>query len=347
MKKLTYEKALIILGLVAGLLLTCIAGLVVVVDPFFQYHKPIPGWNYAIENQLSQNAGMIKHFDYDSVILGSSMTTNFDTDLFDDLFDIYSLKLCTNAAQPKDIAIMLSELNEYHPDLNMVFFNIDPHNYTAEPEVTSYAYPEYLYDDNVWNDCAYVFNKDVILDYIVKPQMQKNNTKRNEIYWNWQYMYYGKEALESSYTAPVLTDVAMPEDAYREQTAYNMDTYILPYIREMEDTQFVVFFAPYSILYWYDQMAEGGIGARMSQIEQMVEELLAYPNVRVFYFQNDYAYITDYDNYCDSTHYRHEMNDYMTECFQTGEYELTKENYRTVLQEAKEWFLTFDYESCW
>lgn len=347
MKNNNYKKALLILLFTAGLLLSCIAGLVIVVDPFFQYHKPLPGLNYAIDNQLSQNAGIIKNFDYDSVILGSSMTDNFDTDLFDELFDIYSIKLCTNAAYPKDIDMMLSLINRHHPDIDTVFLGIDPHNYTVEPELTSYPYPKYLYDENLFNDCAYVFNKDVILDYIIKPQVQKNNTKRNEIYWNWPYMYYGQEVIRESYTAPVISGVTIPEDAYYEKTAYNFNTYILPYIEKMEDTQFVVFFPPYSILYWYEQMAGGCIEARMHQMEQITEALLSYPNVRVFYFQNDYTYITDYNNYCDSTHYRHEMNDYMTECFQTGEYELTKENYKAVLQEAKEWFLTFDYESCW
>lgn len=85
----------------------------------------------------------------------------------------------------------------------------------------------------------------------------------------------------------------------------------------------------------------------MCQIEQIVGELLACPNVRVFYFQNDYEFITNYDHYCDYTHYCHEMNDFMTECFKDGSYELTKDNYKTVLKEAREWFQTFDYENCW
>ena len=37
----------------------------------------------------------------------------------------------------------------------------------------------------------------------------------------------------------------------------------------------------------------------------------------------------------------------MTECFKDGSYELTKDNYKTVLKEAGEWFQTFDYENCW
>lgn len=347
MGKLTFKKAILVVLLIFCLLLSGIAGLVIVVDPFFQYHKPFPCFHYVIDNQLSQNAGIIKHFDYDSVILGSSMTVNFDTDLFDILLNLNTIKISVNAAYPKDIDKMLSLVSRQHGNLHTVFLGIDPHNYAAEPDITAYPYPEYLYDANLLNDCAYLFNKDVILDYIIMPQKQKTNTKYNEIYWNWPNMHYGREIIEQSYTAPVISGISVPEDAYYKMTAYNMDTYIIPYIREMKDTQFVVFFPPYSILYWYNQMAEGCIEARMSQIEQIAEELLSYSNVRVFYFQNNYEYITDYDNYCDYTHYCHEMNDYMTECFKNGEFELTKDNYQTVLEEAKEWFLSFDYDNCW
>ena len=305
MKKMTFKKALLSCFLVFGLLLAGIVGCVVVVDPFFQYHKPFSCFQYVIDNQLSQNAGMIKHFDYDSVILGSSMTVNFDTDLFDTLMDLQTVKLSVNAAYPKDIDKMLSLIHRRHENLNTVFLGIDPHNYAADPDLTAYPYPEYLYDTNLLNDCAYLLNKEVLLEYVLEPQIQGISTKRNEIYWNWPNMNYGRESIEQSYTAPVVSGISIPEDAYYEKTAYNMEQYILPYIREMVDTQFVVFFPPYSILYWYNQMAEGCLDARMCQIEQIVGELLACPNVSVFYFQNDYEFITNYDHYCDYTHYCH------------------------------------------
>lgn len=122
---------------------------------------------------------------------------------------------------------------------------------------------------------------------------------------------------------------------------------IIPYIETMPTTQFVIFFPPYSILYWYNHMAEGDIEALIYQTEYITQRLLQYPNVKVFQFQNDYDYITNYDNYCDYTHYRHEMNDYMTVCFANGENEITLENYKVVLNDMKEWLLAFDYENCW
>lgn len=347
MKKISYKRALMIIGILVGMGICVIAGLVVLVDPFFQYHKPLPFLNYAIDNQQSQNAGMIKNFEYDSVILGSSMTINFDTEVFHEELDLDTIKLSVNAAFPKDIHQMLSLLLECDRNLDTVFLGIDPHNYSAEPEVIAYPYPEHLYDHNVLNDSAYLFNKDVILDYIIKPQIQGNNTKRNEIYWNWPYMYYGKEVIAESYREPEITGNSVSKDAYIENTEYNLEHYILPYIETMPDTQFVVFYPPYSILYWYNHMAAGDIEELIYQTEYITERLLQYPNVKVFQFQDDYDYITNYDNYSDYTHYRHEMNDYMTVCFANGENEITLENYKSVLNDMKKWLLAFDYENCW
>lgn len=347
MKKISHRKALAIIGGIVGTFLLAVASIVIIVDPFFQYHKPLPFLCYAIENQLSQNAGLIKSFDYDSVILGSSMTINFDTEVFKEELGLNTMKLSTNAACPRDIDIMLSLIRDCNKELDAVFLGIDPSNYSFEPEVTSYSYPMYLYDNNLINDFEYIFNKDVIIDYIIKPQRQQNNTKLNEIYWSWKYTSYGKEAIANTYTEPQIAGNVLPIDEYIENTEYNMENYILPHIEAMPDTQFIVFYPAYSILYWYDRMAKGDVEALIYQTEYITERLLQYQNVRVFQFQDNYDYITNYDNYCDYSHYRHEMNDYMTVCFGNGENEITLDNYKDVLNDMKEWLLAFDYEGCW
>lgn len=347
MKTISYKKATVIIAVTLFILLCLTAGLVIFVDPFFQYHKPLPSLHYTIDNQLSQNPGMIKNFDYDSVILGSSMTVNFDTVLFAETMGLNTIKLSVNAAYPKDISNSLALIQKHRKNINTVFIGIDPSTYQAAPDITAYPYPEYLYDDNLFNDVSYLFNKEVILNYIIKPQILKSNTPLNQAYWSWPYMQYGKEFIARTYTAPELTGVELPPETYLENTIYNMETYILPYIEEMKDTQFVIFFPPYSILYWYNCMAEGSTKAYMAEIEKITELLLSYPNVQVYYFQNDYDYITDFNHYCDYTHYNHDMNDTMTRCFADGTRQLTKENYQTVLQEMQDWLLAFDYEKCW
>ena len=347
MKIISYKKAFRIIIVVLCTALSLIAALVILVDPFFQYHKPLSCFHYVIDNQISQNPGMIKNFDYDSVILGSSMTVNFDTLLFDETMGLNTIKLSVNAASPLDISTYLELIQEYNSDIETVFIGIDPLNYHAEPGIMAYGCPEYLCDDNLFNDVSYLFNRDVIREYIIKPQLKKADTPLNQAYWSWMYMGYGKETIALSYTAPEMTGVTLPADSFMDNTIFNMENYIQPHIENMEDTKFVIFFPPYSILYWYNCMAEGSIPAYMAEIGEIMGRLLAYPNVEIYFFQNNYEYITNLEHYCDYTHYNHDMNDYMTYCFADGTYRVTEADYREVLQKMQDWLLAFDYESCW
>ena len=74
-----------VLWLIGYLLLVFVAlGLVasktIHVDPFFHFHKPyISEYFYPLNNQRSQNNGIVKHFDYTGLITGTSMTENFKT----------------------------------------------------------------------------------------------------------------------------------------------------------------------------------------------------------------------------------------------------------------------------
>lgn len=51
--------------------------MVITIDPFFHYHLPNPKFFYPLYNQRSQNDGIEKHFSYDGMIIGTSMTENF------------------------------------------------------------------------------------------------------------------------------------------------------------------------------------------------------------------------------------------------------------------------------
>ena len=91
------------LGIFLAGLAGCIA-LVIWVDPFFQYHKPLSGFPYLVDNQVNQNPGLAKHMDYDGILIGSSMTASFNTDWFEELLGIKTQKLSYNGSYPKDLS---------------------------------------------------------------------------------------------------------------------------------------------------------------------------------------------------------------------------------------------------
>lgn len=346
MRKTNYKKHIwIFVALSAVLVLGCMA-LVVLIDPFFQYHKPLKGMSYTIDNQQCQNPGIAKNFDYDSVILGSSMTVNFNPELFRETMGLATVKLSYNGAYPKDIDNIMAIIRNSPNQVKEVFLGIDIYTYKAQPGIMSYEIPQYLYDDSPWNDLPYLLNKDVLLDYILKNIISpQGSTPLNEIYYTWKHSVYSKDNVLASYSVPGQFLSALPKDIYRDNIEESMHSYILPYIESMPETHFTVFFPPYSVLYWYTRFAEGSLEAEIYGEKQIIETLLSYPNVSVYYFQNMYSFITDLNQYTDYTHYTHEMNDYMTHCFADGTSQVTKENYEEVLNEMLLWMSECDFES--
>ncbi|MCH5341244.1 MAG: hypothetical protein J1E01_07240 [Acetatifactor sp.] len=345
--KTRYRDLIRIFFLLSLLMISVCILAVIVVDPFFHYHKPVNGMYYVIDNQINQNPGIARNLDYDSVILGSSMTVNFDTDLFAKAMELNTVKLSYNGAYPKDIDNIMQIVEKKKDRIRQVFLGIDIYTYKASPGICANPIPTYLYDDSLINDIPYLLNKDVLLKYIMMPQITRESTPLNETYWFWRDVPCGADKVIAQYERPADFAKMQPAGIYQSNIEKNMRTYILPYIETMPETQFTVFFPPYSILYWYSRYADGSLSAELAGEKQIMELLLSYPNVRVYYFQNNFDFITNLDNYSDYTHYTHEMNDQMTRWFaqQDCPYEVTSGNYGAVLDAMERWLMLCDFES--
>ncbi|WP_029232784.1 hypothetical protein [Butyrivibrio sp. VCB2006] len=328
-----------------------VGGVVVYVDPFFHYHKPIPGFPYVVDNQLSQNPGMARNMNYDSCIIGSSMTVNFDTDDFKELMGLDTLKLSCSGAYPRDDYNMLSivfDQTSYARKSNpveAVFFAIDIPVMAADIDTVKYERPEYLYDNNIFNDVKYVLNKDVIMQYIFRPIVQRQGTDLSEAYFSWWTPdYYNIQWVMHTYEEPEKVEEELPADAMLEATKENLEENILPFVEEHPETQFYFFFPPYSILYWHNVIQENSLEATFVQYSYVAYRLLQYGNVHLFYFQN-MGEVTDLNNYADYSHYKREINRYMVECFASGEHQVfTSEQMQMELDKMRGIINEFDFE---
>ncbi len=319
--------------------------LVVYVDPFFQYHKPLEHFPYVVDHQVNQNPGMAKHMEYDSVILGSSMTVNFNTGWFQELFGLRALKLSYSGAFPRDQANIMDIIFCSGQEVKAVFLGIDVITYSGGVEETKYPIPEYLYDDKVWNDVPYVLNKDVLLEYILRPLADPEPTDLATVYASWwTEEYYNKQWVMHNYVMPQLEEEEADPESYVRNVEANLKANICPYIERNPDTEFYVFFPPYSILFWNDVQRENHMEATMREYAYITERLLAYENVRVFFFPNQEWIVCNLDNYADYSHYHPDINRYMTECFASGECEVTVETLEEELQKMREVVAAFDFE---
>ncbi len=329
-----------------------ITAVVVYVDPFFHYHTPLQGFPYIVDNQLSQNPGMAQNMDYNSCIIGSSMTVNFDTDDFSEIMGLDTLKLSYSGAYPKDDYNILSivfDQNTYarkNNPMKAVFFAMDIPTMAADTETIKYPLPEYLYDKNIFNDVKYVLNKDVLLQYILRPMIQGKGSDLSEIYFSWWTPeYYNIQWVMHTYEEPAKNPVELDADALIEPSRQNLEKNILPFVEENKDTQFYFFFPPYSILYWHNIMQDNTFEATMKQYQFVADELLKYDNVHLFYFQN-MEEVTDLNNYADYSHYKPAINRFMVECFKDGRYQIhSSQEMEKELEKMRDIINEFDYDA--
>lgn len=340
-------KWLKITGALVGVGLIGIAALVVVIDPFFHYHAPLSGFPYQIDNQLSQNPGMARHMEYDGVMLGSSMTVNFESDWFSEDMGLQLLKLCYNGAYPRDVHNIMEQIDQGGKLPQTVFIGVDLASYTGAVDETKYPLPEYLYNKSLPDDVNYWYNKGVLLDYILKPLAENEPTSLSSVYSSEETLRdcYSREYVLSHYQIPEKNDAYFPEDMFIEALEDNLQANILPVIEEHPDTKFVLFFPPYSILYWYEYMQNNQMDAVMYEYAYFMEKLLVYDNVELFFFPAEREIVTDLDLYADTGHYKQEINHYMEKCFVDGTDRITAENYREKLSELKALIDTYDYEA--
>lgn len=313
-----------LLSLLAGIVL-----LVTLVDPFEIYHQAtafIP----PITNgtQSYSNAGIAKSYEYDSVIIGSSMTENFRPSQLDALLGGRFVKLCINGGSPYNHKQMLDMAFSTH-DVRRVLYGMDVEVLTYFYKAPKTEMPEYLYDANLFNDARYWFNKSVLAEYIPRclSTLGQTDPDQRDTMYAWGDLYeYGRDAVFRTVSlTPGHVEQEPPQEdpQLSQQSRLNVEYDILPYLREHPDTEFIFFFPPYSLMHWHTLYAAGTLGYHLSQKEALVRELLAFDNARVYDFQAELSWITDLSNYIDQRHYGPWINDAIAEAVAEDRFRVT------------------------
>lgn len=339
-----YKKFCIQILSICIIILILIGTINLIVDPFFQYHKPLIDIQFT--NEVYQNAGIAKNFDYNTIITGSSMTENFRISWFEQQNpDEKLIKVPYSGGYSKNYDKLFQIAFSTH-DVKRVYLGLDNfYIFRTDPNATRSEVPEYLYDNNIFNDIQYLLNKDVLLEKTlpcIKNWLEGESVEEDLAYnWN-QNFVFGEEEMLRNYTRPVKKQ-ALPEDYYMLNYDENLKN-LTKYIEKYPDTEFVIFFPPYSIIDW--DIQQGNLEARIAVTKRIMEDLLKYENVQLFYFQNVEEIITNLDNYKDYSHYNENINYYMFECMcKTEKHKINKENYLDEIKKMYNIVINYDYEA--
>ena len=349
--KKDWKKFLIMELSITALLLVGVAVLVAYVDPFFHYHAPVEGFSYIMDNERYQNDGITRNFEYDALITGTSVSENFRSTLVDELFGVHSVKATYAGGYYQEIGDGERRALEYNDNIRLVIRSMDMYFAMTEIDYRNpqAANPEFLYDNNVLNDEAYLYNADVLFQYVNSGIGRTLSGVPSDNFDT--YMRFAEDRpLGAAYVMPYVKiaeksgDEIHMTDEERKMLTANVRANLTANIAANPDVQFYYFFPPYCIADWYtNHYVKGDIPAIVEEMELVTEEVLKYDNAHVFCFYDDMDVITNLDNYSDLQHYSGEVSDMILQAMANGEHELTRDNYKEYFESIKNNYMNYDY----
>lgn len=329
---------------------------VVKVDPFFHYHAPyIDSYYYKLGNERSQNNGIEQHFQYDAMITGTSMIENFKTSEMDGIFGTNSIKVPYPGATFKEINDAVKNAIDNNRNLKVVIRGLDMGHFLEQSDAMRFdlgEYPMYLYDDNLINDVRYIFNRNVIFDYVYPMIIAENaddftpGITSFDNYSNWMSRCtFGSHAVLSpdDITNQKSEKMVHMTDEEKQVLAENIYQNVTSIAELNPDITFYYFFTPYSALWWRGLVNSGIIYKQIEVEEYVIETILQVENIKLYSFNNRTDITTDLNNYKDSMHYASWINSLVLQWMHDGEYLLTLDNYKGYLAQELYFYTTYDY----
>ena len=280
------------------------------IDPMFHYHAPLKFLSYPLVNERYQNNGIARHFDYDSVITGTSMTENFKTSEAQKLFGSDFIKVAFSGGGYTEIGDNLKAAYDSGHDIKYVIWGLDydkmiygkNYRYTEKGD-----FPDYLYNDSSLDDIKYFFDPVVVklAGSVVKSTVTGRAATSFDVYENWSAGSIVK---------------AHPE------------------------TTFYFFYPPYSIAHWGMEINNGQLDRTLGAENLITKELLRYDHVRLYSFRCNSELICNLDNYKDAKHYGEWVNSQMLQWMKNDEYRITEENLAEYEKNADDLIKSYDYD---
>ncbi len=354
----------LILFIVAVLL---VGGSVYVVDPFFHYRAPNKSLYYVLYDQRSQNDGITKRFDYDSIITGTSMSENFRASEFDELFGTNTIKVSYSGATYREINdnLRISYESGHSPE-----YVLRPLDYTLlvrdkdEMRTDMGEFPEWLTNSNPFDDVKYLLNRDVFINYTLTCLLrfvrghEGGYTSFDDYSYTGDDNVFSKSAVlgyRTAYEEPKQVLEATEDDI--QMLVENVQQNVIELANEHPETTFLYFYPPYSMAYWGGIREEGRLYSELEYIKAATYMITSCDNIHLYTFAGELDITENLDNYRDAGHYSPQINTRILEeiaALEKGEnasndintaVRLTSENAEDYFEKLTELLENYDYNS--
>lgn len=305
----------------------CLSAVIIWLDPFQVYRLAV---NYMPPfdrgTQVYSNAGVVRHYDYDSAVVGTSVTENFYPSQMDSLLGGRFIKLSTSAGTAYNHALLMRLAFETH-EMKRIVYGLDVYSFVNGITDTGSEVPLYLYNNNPFDDVQYWLNRSVLGSYLPrclrKWGQKQDDTLRDSMYnWAGEGDEYGEYAAlyTATFTPP---EEDKPVDAFLAQAEANLAINLLPFVTAHPETHFDIFYPPYSAAEWSNMKSRGTLDANLAVRGCTFDALSACPNVTIYDFSTREEWVLNLDNYKDPLHYGEWINMAITESIAHSECVIT------------------------
>lgn len=332
-KELSPRAFLLRLAAFGAAILLFFGGVMFLVDPYFQYR--LPEADYVLTDRFCTE-NMIEKYDYDAVLVGSSMCQNFEMDELDAACGGEVLKAVKGGLNPAEALTLLRKISSVGR-ADTVYLSLDITTF-AKGEKDTY-YPEYLTNDTALDDWRYLYGYEAWMRYLPMdvlllglnaidrpvPAAFADEVDPDLIgTWGHRATYYDADTLVQRYLAGEGTVSAQNPEGLYEQLCAQLDLWLeqKPFA---EDVTYHVFLCPYSALSWAHFAREGSMDAILAFRNYYCETLGEYDNVILYDFQG-IDETRDLTLYKDISHYHPSLNSLMATAFANGTHRVSEES---------------------
>ncbi|QKF78376.1 hypothetical protein [Arcobacter defluvii] len=300
-----------------------------IIDPFQHYRKAsIYTFDYS-GNQKYLNPGLAKNYEYNSIIIGTSMTENFSLEKTKYILN-NPIKLSIAGGKAFEFKELLDISFNTHK-IETVLFGLDIYSFLNDRQ--SNKLPYYLYDNNIFNDYKYLLSLDTLKRSFYVLFSKNNDKSKVEDNYNhmfeWQNKYQKNFRLEN-----VINNWNERDIKFNHAQSFwnliqlrnNFDLNLYKLILENKNIKFIIFFPPYSILTYKDWEEKESLNTILKFKEYIYDKFLPLSNVELFDFQITKEITHNLNNYKDITHYSQDINYWILEQINKNNFLLNTQN---------------------
>lgn len=308
-----------------------------IVDPFMQFRTKD---NAYFLQEWYVSGGLIKNYDYDTLILGSSVTQNFNMDVFRQELGVKPLHVGLGAMTTVELAELLNLAYETQK-ADTYYIGVDLPVLNGDKEES--RMPEHLIKNDFLSKIRYLLSYEVWFRYlpvdIAFMILDKLGVELPEKFvyqksidllgdWRLDFPYSGEDHVLHHHREGIFSVSLVETEGLYEGAVECIDTFFEQC--DFEKGEHIFFFPPYSSVCWVEYQLRDQFEIYMQIKQYFIEKALAY-GVTVYDFQAA-DFTMDLNHYRDTIHYMPNINDWMVKRFADGNYVVTAEN-RLQLEE--------------